>query len=74
MSRFCTPLGRAEEAALTHREKWDGTGCPRGMKGEEIPLVGRFCAVCDGFDASMSWATTAWRRALPGPWPLNARV
>lgn len=40
--------------ALTHHEKWNGTGYPEGLKGEEIPLVGRICAVCDVFDALTS--------------------
>lgn len=40
--------------ALTHHEKWNGTGYSEGLKGEEIPLVGRICAVCDVFDALTS--------------------
>jgi putative two-component system response regulator len=44
----------AESIALTHHEHWDGSGYPLGLKGEEIPLVGRICAVCDVFDALMS--------------------
>ena len=44
----------AETIALTHHERWDGTGYPAGLKGEEIPLVGRICAVCDVFDALVS--------------------
>jgi HD-GYP domain-containing protein (c-di-GMP phosphodiesterase class II) len=41
----------AEEVARTHHERWDGTGYPNGLKGEEIPLAGRICSVCDVFDA-----------------------
>lgn len=41
----------AELIALTHHEKWDGTGYPKGLKGEDIPLVGRICGLCDVFDA-----------------------
>lgn len=37
--------------ALTHHEKFDGTGYPSGLKGEEIPLYGRITAVADVFDA-----------------------
>ncbi|MEW6678022.1 MAG: HD domain-containing phosphohydrolase [Pseudomonadota bacterium] len=37
--------------AWTHHEKWDGTGYPRGLKGEEIHLYGRIVAVADVFDA-----------------------
>jgi putative two-component system response regulator len=41
----------AEVVALTHHEKWDGSGYPRGLKGQDIPLVGRIVAICDVFDA-----------------------
>jgi len=47
-------LKMAEMIALTHHEKWDGKGYPRGIKGEEIPLVGRICAIADVFDALSS--------------------
>lgn len=40
--------------ALYHHEKWDGTGYPEGLKGEEIPLAARIMAVCDVFDAVLS--------------------
>ncbi len=40
--------------ALTHHEKWDGSGYPRGIKGDAIPLTGRICAICDVFDALTS--------------------
>lgn len=37
--------------AITHHEKWNGTGYPKGLKGEEIPIFGRITAVADVFDA-----------------------
>ena len=40
--------------ALCHHERWDGTGYPSGLGGEEIPLWGRICAVADVFDAVIS--------------------
>jgi putative two-component system response regulator len=40
--------------ALTHHEKWDGSGYPNGLSGERIPLWGRICAVADVFDALTS--------------------
>ncbi len=41
----------AEVIALTHHERWDGTGYPNGLKGEAIPLEGRILAVADAYDA-----------------------
>jgi len=40
--------------AWTHQEKWDGSGYPRQLKGNDIPFVGQVCAVCDVFDALTS--------------------
>jgi putative two-component system response regulator len=47
-------LQLAEVIALTHHERWDGSGYPRGLKGDEIPLVGQIVAVADVFDVLMS--------------------
>lgn len=44
-------LRLAREIALCHHEKWDGTGYPRGLKGEDIPLSARIVTVADVFDA-----------------------
>lgn len=44
----------AAEMALSHHEKWDGTGYPQGLAGESIPLVARIAAVSDVFDALTS--------------------
>lgn len=44
----------AEHIARYHHEKWDGTGYPEGLKGEEIPLVARIVAIADVFDALTS--------------------
>ena len=41
----------AEVIALNHHEKWDGTGYPKGLKGEEIPEVARIAALADVYDA-----------------------
>jgi putative two-component system response regulator len=50
-----TPLIRlAAEIAVSHHERWDGTGYPNGLKGDDIPLVGRIAAVADVFDALTS--------------------
>jgi len=53
--RAKTPLYEACRAiALTHHERWDGSGYPQGLKGEEIPLYARIVAVADVFDALTS--------------------
>jgi len=44
----------AAEIALSHHEKYNGTGYPKGLKGEVIPLYGRIVAVADYFDAFVS--------------------
>jgi putative two-component system response regulator len=58
-------MQRAETIALTHHERWDGTGYPAGLAGEDIPLEGRICAVCDVFDALLS------PRVYKPAWPLE---
>lgn len=47
-------LKLAEIIALTHHEKWDGTGYPRGLQGKAIPQVGQITAIADVFDALTS--------------------
>jgi CHASE2 domain-containing sensor protein len=58
----------AETIALTHHEHWDGRGYPAGLSGEEIPLAGRICAVCDVFDALLS------ARPYKSPWPFEEAI
>lgn len=61
-SRF--PLLRlAEEIALTHHERWDGTGYPGKLQGKAIPLAGRIVAVADAFDTITH--RRPYREALP---------
>ena len=49
-----TLLQAGRVIALSHHEKWDGSGYPNGLAGEDIPLWGRICAVADVFDALTS--------------------
>lgn len=53
----------AASIAFTHHEKWDGTGYPLGLAGEDIPIEGRITAVADVFDALNSWRP--YKAAMP---------
>ncbi len=44
-------LASISELILTHHERWDGAGYPKGLKGEEIPLLSRILSIIDAFDA-----------------------
>ena len=50
-------LNYAKEFAGYHHEKWDGTGYPNGLKGQNIPLPGRIMAIADVYDALISKRT-----------------
>ncbi len=51
------------EYAYSHHEKWDGTGYPRGLKGDEIPIEARMIAIADTYDAMTS--ARSYREGLP---------
>jgi len=56
-------LNVASTVALAHHEKFDGSGYPRGLAGEEIPIEGRIAAIADVFDALTS--DRVYKRAMP---------
>ncbi len=58
-------LDMARQIAETHHEKWDGSGYPKGLRGEDIPISGRIAAICDVFDALTS------ERPYKDAWPLE---
>jgi len=58
----------SQTIALTHHEHWDGGGYALGLRGEQIPLAGRICAICDVFDALLS------ARPYKEPWPLDRTI
>lgn len=62
------PLRTASTIALTHHERWDGSGYPMGLKAEAIPLEGRIVAVADAFDALIS------ERSYKRAWPVEEAV
>ncbi len=61
-------LEMARNIALSHHEKWDGSGYPRGLSGTAIPIEGRICAICDVFDALTS------ERPYKKAWPIEEAV
>lgn len=61
-------LMMAHDIALTHHEKWNGKGYPNGLKGENIPFVGRVTALADVFDALTS------ERPYKEEWPIDKAV
>ena len=63
-----TFLHLAREIAYTHQEKWDGSGYPRGLKGDEIPISGRLMALADVYDALIS------KRVYKPPFPHEKAV
>jgi len=58
----------AHDIALSHHEKWNGMGYPKGLKGKDIPLVGRITALADVFDALTSV------RPYKEAWPIDDAV
>ncbi|MBU0730938.1 MAG: HD domain-containing protein [Proteobacteria bacterium] len=58
----------ARSIALSHHERWDGTGYPHGLKRDTIPMAGRLAAVCDVFDALTS------KRPYKQAWSFNKAV
>jgi putative two-component system response regulator len=61
-------LKMARSIAMTHHEKWDGSGYPAGLAGEAIPIVGRITAIADVFDALTS------ERPYKHAWPLSRAI
>ena len=61
-------LRHAREIAYTHQEKWDGSGYPSGLKGDEIPISGRLMALADVYDALIS------KRIYKPPFPHEKAV
>jgi diguanylate cyclase (GGDEF)-like protein/PAS domain S-box-containing protein/putative nucleotidyltransferase with HDIG domain len=54
--RYFDKTNRIAEIVLAHHEKWDGTGYPKGIKGEEIPFLSRIIAVAANYDRIMTFS------------------
>ncbi len=54
INRSVAFLDTAQEIALSHQEKWDGSGYPQGLEGDAIPIAARIMAVADVYDALIS--------------------
>jgi ABC-type amino acid transport substrate-binding protein len=61
-------FAQARQIALSHHERWDGSGYLQGFKGEAIPFAARIVAVADVFDALIS------KRPYSEPWPLEKAI
>lgn len=61
-------LVMARDIAISHHEKWDGSGYPKGLSGEDIPFVGRVTALSDVFDALTS------ERPYKKAWPVEEAI
>jgi len=55
-------MSELADAILSHHERWDGKGYPRGLKGQAIPLTARIIALVDSYDAMIS--ERPYRKAL----------
>lgn len=61
-------ISAARDIACSHHERWDGSGYPAGLRGEQIPILARICSIADVFDALTS------SRPYKQPWPFEDAV
>lgn len=66
LSNYPNPM--AKEIAISHHEKWDGSGYPYGLDGEMVPLSARIVAICDVYDA------LRMKRSYKPPYPHDEAI
>jgi HD-GYP domain-containing protein (c-di-GMP phosphodiesterase class II) len=67
--RSADKYSRLADYALTHHERWDGKGYPKGLKQEEIPFFSRIIGICDAYEAMTS--DRPYRKAMSKEYAIN---
>ena len=69
IAQASTELARISEYILSHHERWDGNGYPKGLSGTKIPLLSRIIAIIDAYDAMTQ--DRSYRKAMPKEYAID---